>query len=144
MMKMHSQIILTLLVITMNQYCCDTAYIHFSLNVFYGSLLDIPFWNDQIIYTSIVKIHSIFFLFDSWNTQNIQIVTPFLALLVLKMVWEIIMVLQMISMFKTLNKFKVLWLKVVSINSNPNLVLVTTKLALFSKIIWFFYILSKL
>ena len=34
---------------------------------------------------------------------------------------DLIMVLQVISMFKTLNKFQVLWLKVVSKGSNHNL-----------------------
>ena len=44
------------------------------------------------------------------NMQNIQMVTTLLALLASKEVWDLIMVLQLISMFKTLNKFKVLWL----------------------------------
>ena len=55
-----------------------------------------------------------------------------------KMVWDLIMALQLISMFKTLNEFKVLWSKVVSIGSYHIFRLfslsVTTKLTLFSKI----------
>ena len=47
-------------------------------------------------------------LFETLHTQNIQTVTIFLALLALKMVWDLIIVLQLISMFKILNKFKVL------------------------------------
>ena len=53
--------------------------------------------------------------------QNIQIVTTCLALLALKMVHNLIMVLQLIFMFKTLNKFQVLWLNIVSRGSNHTL-----------------------
>ena len=53
--------------------------------------------------------------------QNIQIVTTCLALLALKMVHNLIMVLQLIFMFKTLNKFQFLWLNIVSRGSNHTL-----------------------
>ena len=60
-----------------------------------------------------------FFQFDSLNMQNI------LALLVWKMVWDLIMVFQLVS-----NEFKALWFKVASKGSNyilvSFLVLVTT------------------
>ena len=80
-------------------------------------------------------------------TQNIQKVTTFLALLTLKMVWDLIMVLQLISMCKILDKSKVLWLKVVSKGIKHilgSLVLVNTKSTLFSRIKWSFYIFLKL
>ena len=93
------------------------------------------------------RVHNIFvFLFGILHTQNIQTVTTFLALLTLKMVWDLIMVLQLISTFKTLDKFKVFRLKVVSRGNKHilgSLVLVTTKPTLFSKIAWFFYIFLK-
>ena len=53
----------------------------------------------------------VFFSVDSLNTSNIQIVTTFLTPLSLKMVCDLIMVLQLIYMFKTLNKFKVFVVK---------------------------------
>ena len=94
------------------------------------------------------RVHNIFFvfLFGILHIQNIQTVTTFLALLTLKMVWDLIMVLQLISTFKTLDKFKVFRLKVVSRGNKHilgSLVLVTTKPTLFSKIAWFFYIFLK-
>ena len=89
------------------------------------------------------RVHNIFFvfLFGILHIQNIQTVTTFLALLTLQIVWDLIMVLQLISIFKTLDKYKVFRLKVVYRGSKHilgSLVLVTTKPTLFSKIAWFY------
>ena len=64
-------------------------------------------------------VHHLIEVFSS--EQSILIVTPILALLALKIVWDLIIVLQLIVMFKTSNKPQVLWLKVVSRGSNQTL-----------------------